>query len=115
MKKIILTSENLHRVGTNGCGFNRDQLALLGIKWPPRNGWLKDLIGREIDEEKFSEIEALKGRRKRKNTPSVVMEELPLFNSDKPICTKCGVNRVYAQGGTHIEWCEPCVWEFVKE
>jgi hypothetical protein len=47
---IVLTHENLHALGTrNGVGWNRKQLALLGVKWPPHKGWLSNLIGTEIN------------------------------------------------------------------
>jgi hypothetical protein len=49
-QNIILTHQNLHALGTrNGIGWNRKQLALLGVSWPPQKGWLSKLIGTEID------------------------------------------------------------------
>ncbi len=37
-----------------------------------------------------------------------------LFSYDKRICTKCGVNEIYVDIRT-MDWCEPCIWEFVKD
>ena len=48
MNNIKLTHDNLHALGTNGKGFNKNQLHILGISWPPKGGWLKQLIGTEI-------------------------------------------------------------------
>ncbi len=42
-------------------------------------------------------------------------EELELgFNMKLPLCAKCGKNEVYQNIYT-MDWCEPCIWEFVKD
>lgn len=46
---IILTSEMLHDASTCGYnGFTAKQLSVFGIKWPPKKGWLKALVGTTI-------------------------------------------------------------------
>jgi len=46
---LTLTSKMLHDASTCGYhGFNAAQLAVLGMKWPPKKGWLKRLIGSTI-------------------------------------------------------------------
>lgn len=34
-------------------GYNRKQLAAIGVEWPPQKGWLKDLIGKEIESSSY--------------------------------------------------------------
>lgn len=36
--------------GETGFAWNAKQLALLGIKWPPKRGWVNLVLGREIDD-----------------------------------------------------------------
>jgi hypothetical protein len=31
-----------------------------------------------------------------------------------PLCSKCGENHVYAAGGPHMDWCEPCLWKHIE-
>ncbi len=55
-----LTFEILHSAGKGGIGFNWHQLRILGVPWPPPSGWLKRLIGTEIDDQKWQVVLALK-------------------------------------------------------
>jgi len=41
---------------TGNGGFNKKTLNLFGVKWPPRKGWKKLIIGREINEAKFTDL-----------------------------------------------------------
>lgn len=108
MKMIRLTEDLLHCAGTNGyVGWNKKQLAVLGIKWPPKKGWLKDLVGAEIEIEKYEQLLAL-----RRKKPGEIIHH---FDRNKVICAKCGVNNVYATGGPHMDWCEPCLWASLDE
>ncbi len=50
---IELTWENIHAAARSGCGFTRAQLAVLGIQWPPRKGWVVNLIGKEITDAQY--------------------------------------------------------------
>ncbi len=56
-----LTFEILHSAGKGGIGFNWHQLRVLGVPWPPPTGWLRQLIGSEIDDQKWEAVMALKG------------------------------------------------------
>lgn len=52
-------------------GWNRAQLACIGVEWPPRSGWVKRVIGRQISDESRRQFETLKGetlQRLRKET-----------------------------------------------
>ena len=58
-----VTREWVHEwCATSPAGWTRAQLKLLGVGWPPRRGWLSELIGTEIAGEKAREFERLSGR-----------------------------------------------------
>ncbi len=116
-RRVILTYEMIHSAKNGSGGWNKRQLAVLGVKWPPRKGWLIELCGEEISEREYARFCALRREPKLKKTSAgAIPLELPLkIESKYPLCAKCGVERVYAAGGPHQDWCEPCIWEFVKE
>lgn len=51
-----LTKHMLHGVASQIGGWNKNQLFLLGVQWPPRNGWLKSLVGKEITAEVWQRV-----------------------------------------------------------
>jgi hypothetical protein len=60
-KPVILTSELIHSAATNYCGFTRAQLAVFGIEFPPRKGWLAGLVGKRVTAETWAKfVEAKK-------------------------------------------------------
>lgn len=65
---VTLTWEGLHALGTNGCGFNSHQLALLGVK-EKKSGWLRKLVGTQISRATYDELTKLTGltREKRRD------------------------------------------------
>lgn len=42
-------------------GWNRAQLACIAVEWPPRSGWVKRAVGRQISDESRRQFEMLKG------------------------------------------------------
>ena len=47
---------------------------------------------------------------------SRAVEDLPppaQPRGERPLCSKCGQNVVYAAGGPHMDWCEPCLWAHI--
>ena len=60
-QKILLTKERLYRGGTSGCGFNRFQLEVLGVEYPPRKGWIRRLVGTEMTLEQYAKFVSLQG------------------------------------------------------
>lgn len=50
---ITLTKELLDEIKTIKGGYNRKQLNVLDISWPPKSGWKQNLIGTIIDKYKF--------------------------------------------------------------
>ncbi len=57
-----LTHSLIHSAGRSGVGFNYHQLKVLGIHWPPKKGWLSSLIGKDISDEQWKLIVAMKGK-----------------------------------------------------
>lgn len=62
---MTLTFQNIHALATNGVGFNSSQLFLLCGTTKPKKGWLSGLIGSEISDERYAEIAAMKGLRRK--------------------------------------------------
>lgn len=49
MANVILNKELINAAKTERGGFTAKQLRILGIAWPPKKGWAKDLRGRCLD------------------------------------------------------------------
>lgn len=71
---MILTRTILHSAGTVGVGFNRAQLSLLGVSWPPQKGWLSRLVGTEVPEETWQTVLRLRGVRRRVERQRVMQD-----------------------------------------
>lgn len=69
---MILTHSLLHSAGTKGMGFNVQQLLLLGISWPPKHGWLRSLVGKEISDEDWQLVMKLKSVRRKRERSQIV-------------------------------------------
>jgi Mor family transcriptional regulator len=73
-----LTHQLLHSAGTySGSGFNKHQLELLGVAWPPPRGWLKKLVGTEIPDDEWEKVVALKGVRDKSKRDKIVESGIP--------------------------------------
>ncbi|CAB3743596.1 hypothetical protein [Achromobacter kerstersii] len=57
-----ITNEWLLQWQTQNGGYNKRQLMLLGVGWPPKRGWKYDLFGLEIPNEVARVFEAASGR-----------------------------------------------------
>ena len=55
-----ITEEFLSKISLRKDGWNRPQLALLGVAWPPAQGWKQTVLGKEISEETARRLEALR-------------------------------------------------------
>jgi hypothetical protein len=69
--EIILTHENLHGCATQWGGFTRAQCQIMGVHWPPRRGWLRDLIGKRIPVEQFEQFREARLRRVQVNAKTL--------------------------------------------
>lgn len=59
-------------------GWNRKQMDILGVSWPPREGWQKSVIGKDISGDDAERYLALRGTVKRdSNRRSPVRTDLP--------------------------------------
>ena len=47
---MVVTEEYLLAHSTEKIGWTADQLRSIGISWPPKKGWKKEVIGTEITE-----------------------------------------------------------------
>ena len=52
--RIRLTKEAIENLVTNRGGWSRGTLAILGVPWPPVEGWRRRLTGIEIDFEVYN-------------------------------------------------------------
>lgn len=72
-----LTHEKL-MAGLNCGAINALQLAVLGMTWPPRSGWIRRVVGMEIPKEDYKRFLALrkqkKGKRAAKLLPSASLD-----------------------------------------
>ena len=64
-KTFVITEEWL-RANTNFGAVNAKQLKAIGLSWPPKNGWLQNMVGKVISIE-----EKLKFERYKKNTKKI--------------------------------------------
>lgn len=71
---MILTRRVIHSAGSQGMGFNRVQLQLLGVSWPPQRGWLVRLVGTEVDDETWETVVRLRGVRRKSERLSVLRD-----------------------------------------
>lgn len=68
---MILTHEMLQDAKTPAGGYNKAQLAILGIEWPPKKGWPRKLVGKEVSEELWSQFVALSEKHHKRN-PEII-------------------------------------------
>lgn len=62
---IELTKENLHEAASSNGGFTAAQVAVFGLRYPLRSGWLQSLVGRKIAFSQYRQfVEAGKPRKK---------------------------------------------------
>lgn len=57
--QITLTSDLIHHGATAHDGFKKAQLAVLGVAWPPKKGWLSGLIGTKVSMVTYNRFIAL--------------------------------------------------------
>lgn len=48
---VRITDELIDAGSSRQEGWTKEQLALLGVAWPPPKGWRRDILGRPIDAE----------------------------------------------------------------
>ena len=51
MTPVLVTREFIMQGRSERGGWTKDQLALLGVTWPPEAGWIQRVVGTEISAE----------------------------------------------------------------
>lgn len=81
---IEITEDFLVSGMTSGCGINKDQFNLLGLKYPAPKGWKQSLIGKRIPKETADKFIALKGIHKKADRKKVIENETETYrNTEK--------------------------------
>lgn len=78
-KDMTITNEFLIAGQSGAGGWNKRQLALLGVDWPPVKGWKHRIIGTEIPDEDAMKFLSWKGQAR-----DIMTHELS--------CPHCGKN-----------------------
>lgn len=60
---------------THTGAWNKKQLEVLGISWPPKHGWLHGMIGSEISDEKYQKFLSLQRIRKGNHQPMAARDQ----------------------------------------
>lgn len=60
---MTVTEKIIENGMSNHGGWNKEQLAILGVKWPPKKGWKQRLIGTEITELQYVNFIYRRGRK----------------------------------------------------
>jgi hypothetical protein len=58
----IITNKLIEQGKSDRGGWNKKQLAILGIKWPPKQGWKWEIIGNIISEAGIMEFLSLRNK-----------------------------------------------------
>ena len=74
-----LTAQLLHEQATDNHGWNRAQLETIGVQWPPRSGWMREVEGQEISDQQWNQFKALAGVRRKKTRAAIVGGQKALF------------------------------------
>jgi len=53
---MILTEEMIRAAASSKGGWTKRQLEILGVSWPPKRGWLRSVIGRDIETEVYQQF-----------------------------------------------------------
>lgn len=79
---MIITEELLRKGMSEGVGIKSVQAKVLGIKYPLKKGWLKELIGKEVTEETIKKYIELKNYvSKKRNTKRNEQRQTRLFKN----------------------------------
>lgn len=59
---MIISKNDIEKLQTGNGGYDKKTLALFGIKWPPKKGWKKKVIGMEVDDDKYNQFLLIKNK-----------------------------------------------------
>lgn len=62
MKMIKITESKIEALKSNNKGWNKQVLSLIGVNWPPKKGWKKELVNKnsEISKTIYEKAQSLK-------------------------------------------------------
>jgi len=61
---VTITDDFIESGKSAAGGFNKAQLALLGVAWPPMSGWKTDVVGKQITPDAAARFLAGRGTKK---------------------------------------------------
>lgn len=74
-----ITDEFIKQGMSGNGGWNKPQLESLGVSWPPKAGWKRRLVGKEISQEQADNF--LRLRNRKSSNPSIpVQNKLNLYD-----------------------------------
>lgn len=100
-----LTHQILHSAASNYCGWNKHQLELLGVKSPPKSGWLKKLVGTDVDENTWRKVILLRGIRNKAQRENILAEADKQAGGLTEYDALCAVEiaaKPFAEGGIDV-------------
>ena len=53
---LIFTKDMIEKGMSSRGGFNKKQLATIGVEWPPQKGWKHHLIGKTITKDQYEKF-----------------------------------------------------------
>lgn len=54
--KVLLTKQMIEEGLSSKGGYNKKQLEILGVKWPPQKGWKSALVGTMISQKQYQDF-----------------------------------------------------------
>lgn len=101
---VVLTNKLLRDTASNKCGWTCAQLQCLGVFCPPKKGWLRRLIGKQIAKSDWEQFLALSAERKARIThPKIrmnIVNNLPEGQLNDSSIVYCGAKVKKSNGGT---------------
>jgi len=73
--KFIITDRWLINNKTPGGGYNRKQLNVLGVEWPPKFNWKLTLVGKKINKKTAEDFENLAMTGNKSEKKNIVQED----------------------------------------
>ena len=55
-EQVLLTKWMIENGLSSNGGFNKKQLEILGIEWPPQKGWKTSVIGQTVTKEDYQQF-----------------------------------------------------------
>jgi hypothetical protein len=94
-----LTHEHINSAKTLKGGWTKAQLEVIGIAWPPANGWQHSVIGKEISDADYQRFRELASVRAKPNKYRDGILAAPFFDGEPPE----GMNELVAWMNAKLE------------